>query len=188
MDSARSDFSHTLINLFSVFKALYLCILTDMRSFDCLIGWQAHVGEVCSMQFSADETTAYSMGTDGKFSQWSVHRMGQKIADLDIQEGAVWCDTEANSLSQSKSKYMSSPSSYGRMFAFDAEGQYLLTCGPESGLVHKVEKNQSLCQVLSLPGHKSPVVSVDWSSSLSCYTCLTGSVDGSIQVTSLLKH
>lgn len=37
-----------------------------MRSFDCLIGWQAHVGEVCSMQFSADETTAYSMGTDGK--------------------------------------------------------------------------------------------------------------------------
>ena len=39
-----------------------------MRSFDCLIGWQAHVGEVCSMQFSADETTAYSMGTDGKVS------------------------------------------------------------------------------------------------------------------------
>ena len=38
----------------------------DMRSFDCLIGWQAHEGEVCSMQFSADETTTYSMGTDGK--------------------------------------------------------------------------------------------------------------------------
>ena len=37
-----------------------------MRSFDCLIGWQAHEGEVCSIQFSADETTAYSMGTDGK--------------------------------------------------------------------------------------------------------------------------
>lgn len=37
-----------------------------MTSFDCLIGWQAHVGEVCSVQFSADETTAYSMGTDGK--------------------------------------------------------------------------------------------------------------------------
>lgn len=53
----------------------------------------------------------------------------------------------------------------------------------------QVEKNQGLCQVLSLPAeHKSPVVSVDWSSSLSCYTCLTGSVDGSIQVTSLLKH
>ena len=52
----------------------------------------------------------------------------------------------------------------------------------------QVEKNQSLCQVLSLPEHKSSVVSVDWSSSMSCYTCLTGSVDGFIQVTSLLKH
>lgn len=61
--------------------------------------------------------------------------MGQKIADLDIQDGAVWCDGE------SKSKYMSSPPSYGRMFAFDAEGQYLLTCGSESGVVHKVSLN-----------------------------------------------
>lgn len=43
-----------------------LIYFTDMRSFDCLIGWQAHEGEVCSIQFSADETTAYSMGTDGK--------------------------------------------------------------------------------------------------------------------------
>ena len=63
--------------------------------------------------------------------------MGQKLADLDIQEGAVWCETEGASLSQNKSKYTSSPSSYGRMFAFDAEGQYLLTCGSESGVVHK---------------------------------------------------
>lgn len=163
--------------------------LFDMRSFDCLIGWQAHEGEVCSIQFSADETTAYSMGTDGKFSQWSVHRMGQKITDLDIHDGAVWCETEGPNSSHGKSKYMSSPSSYGRMFAFDAEGQYLLSCGSESGVVYKVEKSQGLCQVLSLPAeHKSPVVSVDWSSSMSCYTCLTGSLDGSIQVTSLLKH
>ncbi|KAM7445844.1 WD repeat-containing protein 91 [Porites harrisoni] len=162
--------------------------LFDMRSFDCLIGWQAHEGEVCSMQFSADETTTYSMGTDGKFCQWSLHRMGQKIADLDIHEGAVWCEADGASLLHSKYKYMSSPASYGRMFAFDAEGQYLLTCGSERGFVYKVEKNQGPYQVLSLPEHKSPVVSVDWSSSMSCYTCLTGSVDGSVQVTSLLKH
>lgn len=38
----------------------------DMRSFDCLNGWLAHEGEICSLQFSADETTVYSMGTDGK--------------------------------------------------------------------------------------------------------------------------
>ena len=51
----------------------------------------------------------------------------------------------------------------------------------------QVGKNHGLRQVLSLPEHKSPVVSVDWSSLQSCYTCLTGSVDGTIQVTSLLK-
>lgn len=161
--------------------------LFDMRSYDCLIGWQAHEGEVCSMQFSADETTAYSMGTDGKFSQWSVHRMGQRLTDVDIHDGAVWCDSDKSS--QSKYKYMSSPSSYGKMFVFDSEGQYLLSCGPEYGVVYKVEKNQGLSQVLTLPAeHKSPVVSVDWSSSMSCSTCLTGFADGSIQVTSLLKN
>lgn len=64
--------------------------------------------------------------------------MGQKIADLDILDGAVWCEAERLDLSHGKSKYMSSPSSYGRMFAFDAEGQYLLSCGTESGVVYKV--------------------------------------------------
>lgn len=163
--------------------------LFDMRSYDCLIGWQAHEGEVCSMQLSADETTAYSMGTDGKFSQWSLHRMGQKITDVDIHDGAVWCDADKSSVLQSKCKYMTSPSSYGKMFAFDSEGQYLLSCGPECGVVYKVEKNQGLSPALTLPAEqKSPVVSVDWSSSMSCYTCLTGFVGGSIQVTSLLKQ
>ena len=64
--------------------------------------------------------------------------MGQKIADLVIHEGAVWCEAEGASLLHSKYKYMSSPASYGRMFAFDAEGQYLLTCGSERGFVYKV--------------------------------------------------
>ena len=64
--------------------------------------------------------------------------MGQKIADLDIHEGAVWCEAEGASVLHSKYKYMSSPASYGRMFAFDAEGQYLLTCGSERGFVYKV--------------------------------------------------
>ena len=62
--------------------------------------------------------------------------MGKKIADLEIQEGVVWCETDGAGYSQSRYKY--SPSSYGKMFAFDAEGQYLLTCGTESGAVHKV--------------------------------------------------
>ena len=63
--------------------------------------------------------------------------MGQKVVDLDIHDGAVWCDLEGHG-SSNKYEYMASPASYGRMFAFDAEGQYLLTCGPENGVLYKV--------------------------------------------------
>ena len=70
--------------------------------------------------------------------------MGQKITDLNIHDGAVWCEADGPSPPHGKSKYMTSPSSYGRMFAFDAEGQYLLSCGPESGVVHKVSLKQHL--------------------------------------------
>lgn len=64
--------------------------------------------------------------------------MGKKIANLDIREGVVWCETDGAGHIQSRYKCLSSPSSYGKMFAFDAEGQYLLTCGTECGAVHKV--------------------------------------------------
>ncbi|XP_048584812.1 WD repeat-containing protein 91 isoform X2 [Nematostella vectensis] len=158
--------------------------LYDMHTFDCLMAMQAHVGEVYSVQFSVDETTIYSMGADGKFSQWSVHRMGRKIADLDIHEGAVNTDVLLDS---PRHKSRQTRGSFGRLFAFDSEGQYVLTCGPQCGLIYKIE-NQDLTQVLSLPYHRQPVLSVDWTSSLSCSTCLTGSQDGTIQVTSLLRQ
>ena len=58
--------------------------------------------------------------------------MGQKSADLDIHEGAVYSEPESSS-HRHKSK------TYGRMFAFDAEGQYLLTGGPQSGVIYKVQ-------------------------------------------------
>ncbi|XP_031557069.1 WD repeat-containing protein 91-like [Actinia tenebrosa] len=151
--------------------------LFDMRSYDCLMGMHAHENEVCDVQFSVDETTIYSMGSDGKFLQWSVHRMGQKLADLDIHQGAVF----------TKSTSSRGSSSYGRLFAFDSEGQHVLTCGSQSGIIYKID-GQNLTQVLTLPYHKQPVMSVDWTTSLSCSTCLTGSVDGSIQITSLLKQ
>jgi len=78
--------------------------------------------------------------------------MGQKITDLDIHDGAVWCETEGPGLSHGKTKFMSSPSSYGRMFAFDAEGQYLLSCGPESGVVYKVSFKKYSLDILVCNG------------------------------------
>lgn len=168
--------------------------------------------------------------------------MGQKLADLDIHEGAVFTNTSKST--PSRGSYTGN-SSYGRLFAFDSEGQHVLTCGSQSGIIYKVfqscvtvwqsvgtdvcvcacvcvyhdvcvcvsrcgpvafqklfyyERNhcvllsilqidgKNLSQVLSLPYHKQSVMSVDWTTSLSCSTCLTGSMDGSIQITSLLKQ
>lgn len=84
-------------------------------------------------------------------------------------------------------RYFNSGVKINGIVLFTGRGEWSLMRWDVFGFL-QVEKNPSLCQVLSLPKHKSPVVSVDWSSSLSCYTCLTGSIDGSIQVTSLLKH
>lgn len=47
--------------------------------------WQAHDCEVLSVQFSFDETSVYSLGADGKLAQWSVHRIGTKLSEVQIE-------------------------------------------------------------------------------------------------------
>ncbi|XP_028342528.1 WD repeat-containing protein 91 isoform X2 [Physeter macrocephalus] len=40
--------------------------LFDMQQHECAMSWKAHCGEVCSVEFSYDENTVYSIGEDGK--------------------------------------------------------------------------------------------------------------------------
>lgn len=37
-----------------------------MQQHECAMSWQAHCGEVYSVEFSYDENTVYSIGEDGK--------------------------------------------------------------------------------------------------------------------------
>lgn len=37
-----------------------------MQQHECAMSWKAHCGEVCSVEFSYDENTVYSIGEDGK--------------------------------------------------------------------------------------------------------------------------
>ena len=46
----------------------------------------------------------------------------------------------------------------------------------------------ALDSVLSLGGHKAPVVTVDWCSAVDCGTCLTASMDGKIKLSTLLAQ
>lgn len=67
--------------------------------------------------------------------------MGQKLADLDIHEGAVWCSTGS---SRPKTRSSAIPSTYGRLFAFDSEGHYVLTCGPLCGIIYRVSTKDAV--------------------------------------------
>jgi WD40 repeat protein len=160
--------------------------LYDMAQWDVLMGWQAHIGEVYSVQFSCDETTVYSLGEDGKLTQWSLHHIGQRVADLPISPEAA-NPLRGTSFDEKARVCESIPVPRGRLFAFDSEGQHLLTCGSDHGLVSKIANN-TLYSAMTLGGHLAPVVAVDWSTAMHCGACLTGSLDSTVRVTTLLKQ
>ena len=41
-------------------------MILDVQKSECLSSWASHKGEVYSLLFSPDETSCYSMGSDGK--------------------------------------------------------------------------------------------------------------------------
>ncbi|OWF40423.1 WD repeat-containing protein 91 [Mizuhopecten yessoensis] len=151
----------------------------DIQQCRCISQWEAHNGEVLSLQFSNDETTCYSMGSDSKFLQWSVHKPGLQQQELSIHPGAS-LPFLASGLSGGKEIPK------GRLFAFDGEGQYILTCDKNKGLVYKV--NGDLSRTMDLSEHKSNLTTVDWSPSIDTRVCLTGAMDGKVNICTLLSQ
>ncbi|XP_076363628.1 WD repeat-containing protein 91 isoform X1 [Tachypleus tridentatus] len=155
--------------------------LFDMRTCECITNWVAHNGEVYSTQFSTDETACYTMGNDGKFIQWSINKTGQRISELSVHSGA----TGPFTLTGHPTTHRHNP--VGKLFAFDCDGSHVLTCGGSGGIVYKLTSGM-VSPLLSLGGHKWPVVTVDWSTPMDCGTCITGSLDGRIIVSTLLAQ
>ncbi|CAH1783824.1 unnamed protein product [Owenia fusiformis] len=156
--------------------------LFDVTKCECIADWEAHEGEVYSVQFSSDENSCYSMGNDGKFIEWSMNITGRKVEELNIHPGATG---PFELPAYGGYKQVQTPK--GKLFAFDSEGQYVLTCQQNGGLIYKMEGKQ-LSRSLSLGGHKAPVVCVDWASAIDCRTCLTGSMDGKVRASTLLRQ
>ena len=44
----------------------WFLLVLDIKSSSCISQWVAHTGEAYTTLFSADETSCYSMGSDGK--------------------------------------------------------------------------------------------------------------------------
>ncbi|KAL7853260.1 hypothetical protein AOLI_G00201040 [Acnodon oligacanthus] len=158
--------------------------LFDMQRYESVMSWKAHDGEVYSVEFSYDENTVFSIGEDGKFIQWNIHRSGVKQSEYSLSQDAV-----GPFVLSGYSGYKQVQVPHGRLFAFDSEGQHILTCSSTGGLIYRLNKGESgLESVLSLGGHKAPVVTVDWCSAVDCGTCLTASMDGKIKVSTLLAQ
>ncbi|XP_053465381.1 WD repeat-containing protein 91 isoform X1 [Nycticebus coucang] len=158
--------------------------LFDMQQHECAMSWRAHCGEVYSVEFSYDENTVYSVGEDGKFIQWNIHRSGLKVSEYGLPS-----DATGPFVLSGYSGYKQVQVPRGRLFAFDSEGNYMLTCSATGGVIYKLGGDERVLEsCLSLGGHRAPVVTVDWSTAMDCGTCLTASMDGKIKLTTLLAH
>ncbi|XP_074223091.1 WD repeat-containing protein 91 isoform X2 [Camelus bactrianus] len=158
--------------------------LFDMQQHECAMSWKAHCGEVCSVEFSYDENAVYSIGEDGKFIQWNIHKSGLKVSEYSLP-----ADATGPFVLSGYSGYKQVQVPRGRLFAFDSEGNYMLTCSATGGVIYKLCGDEKVLEsCLSLGGHRAPVVTVDWSTAMDCGTCLTASMDGKIKLTTLLAH
>ncbi|XP_055369590.1 WD repeat-containing protein 91 isoform X2 [Betta splendens] len=158
--------------------------LFDMQRYESVMSWRAHDGEVYSVEFSYDENTVFSIGEDGKFIQWNIHRCGVKQSEQVLNQEAT-----GPFVLSGYSGYKQVQVPRGRLFAFDSEGQHVLTCSSSGGLIYRLTNGEpALENVLSLGGHKAPVVTVDWCSAVECGTCLTASMDGRIKLSTLLAQ
>ena len=158
--------------------------LFDMQQHECAMSWKAHCGEVYSVEFSCDENAVYSIGEDRKFIQWNIHKSGLKVSESNLPS-----DATGPFVLSGYSGYKQVQVPRGRLFAFDSEGNYMLTCSATGGLIYKLGSEEKVLEnCLSLGGHRAPVVTVDWSTAMDCGTCLTASMDGKIKLTTLLAH
>ncbi|GFY72982.1 WD repeat-containing protein 91 [Trichonephila inaurata madagascariensis] len=146
--------------------------ILDLRTFEIFASWPSHTGGVLSTEFSSDETSCYTMGSDKKFYSWSANRVGQKLSELEIHSDPFDSETI---------------SSYGKRFCFNSDGSHVLTCGPLGGVIYKLA-NSTTTPVLDIGGHNKSVNTVDWSAAMESSTCICGTVDGRVIVSTLLNQ
>ncbi|KAL6033352.1 hypothetical protein STEG23_021052, partial [Scotinomys teguina] len=108
--------------------------LFDMQQNECAMSWKAHSGEVYSVEFSCDENAVYSIGEDGKFIQWNIHKSGLKVSEHNLPS-----DATGPFVLSGYSGYKQVQVPRGRLFAFDSEGNYMLTCSATGGIIYKVQ-------------------------------------------------
>ncbi|XP_050253245.1 uncharacterized protein LOC126699456 isoform X3 [Quercus robur] len=121
-----------------------------------ITGWPAHDSVISSLLFGPDETSIFSLGSDGKIFEWSLQNQGsvtlraQNFADMKM--------------------------------ALDANGgRLLVTSGSVRAPIYQVRGQRNGLRTLP---HAAAITTVDWHPTLPIF--LTGSADNSVRVTSIL--
>ncbi|KAL8049549.1 hypothetical protein ABFX02_06G026200 [Erythranthe guttata] len=135
----------------------------DMSAGLQVTGWPAHDSAISSILFGPDETSIFSLGTDGNIFEWSLQNQGK----------ILW--------SRNCSRYCSPANSSRHQMALDANGRNLLvTSNLTTAPIYKVRGQMSGMRSLS---HNGSITAVDWHPSLPIF--LTGSSDHSVRVSSI---
>jgi WD40 repeat protein len=142
--------------------------LFETSSFKPIMGWRAHNGEVAGVQFSYDETAVFTIGTDHKVIQWSIHNVGKQLRQYEYD--GLYVDASLPLIRKVD-------------IAFDSDGKYFLLPGSKithAAFLYHVDQQESLQKIGK---HKQPVICADWHPIENC--CLTGSLDSTICMTFL---
>ncbi|XP_066373956.1 uncharacterized protein [Miscanthus floridulus] len=138
----------------------------DMSAGLPITGWPAHDSPVSSVLFGPAETSIFSLGSDGKIFEWSLHNQGQILWSRDCSR---FCNPESFKTRMHE-------------IALDSNGKRLLvTSGLVRAPIYQVQGHESGLRTLP---HSSSITSVDWHPTLPMY--IAGSADHSVRVTSIL--
>ncbi|XP_021288482.1 WD repeat-containing protein 91 homolog isoform X1 [Herrania umbratica] len=138
----------------------------DMSAGLQITGWPAHDTAISSLLFGPDETSIFSLGSDGKIFEWSLQNQGH----------VLWSRTCSRFSDHGTSKYCR------HEMALDANGrQLLVTSGSVRAPIYQVRGHSNGLRTLL---HSAAITTVDWHPTLPIF--LTGSADNSVRVTSIL--
>ncbi|XP_068644780.1 uncharacterized protein [Aristolochia californica] len=130
-----------------------------------ITGWPAHDSAVSSVQFGPDETSIFSLGSDGKIFEWSLHNQGHVLWSRDCSR---FRNPESTKLCRHE-------------MALDSDGRRLLvTSDSFRSPIYQVLGHMNGLRTLA---HAAAITTVDWHPTLPIY--LTGSADHSVRVTSI---
>lgn len=137
----------------------------DMSACLQITGWPAHDSAINSILFGPDETSIFTLGSDGKIFEWSLHNQGQVLWS---RNNSRFCDSESSL-------------SLRHEMTLDASGKRLLaTSNSVRAPIYQV--GGRVGGLKTLP-HTAAITTVDWHPTLPVF--LTGSADHSIRVTSI---